>query len=105
MLHSQVEPAMLIDLLKRCGVKMVIRSEGVVHGNSKLLGVFSTKIKGIDSVVSLPQKTDWYEWFTKTEYRNTDEVPITIGPKEARLFIAGSLTWQVEEKKIKKLVN
>ena len=91
MLDSQVGFARLIDLIKRCGVKSIIDSEGVVHGNSKLMGVFSTQTSGIDSVVSLPQKTDWYEWFTQTEYKNTDEIPISIGPKEARLFIAKSL--------------
>ena len=81
----------LTALIKRCGVRPIIPSIGVVHGNSKLLGVFSTSESGIDGTVSLPIRGDWYEWFTKTEYLDTDIAPIRIGPKEARLFISKTL--------------
>jgi hypothetical protein len=91
MLYNKVTAQILIDLMKRCGVKTIINSMGVVHGNSKLLGVFSTKTSGIESTVSLPEKGVWYEWFTKTDYLNTDKVSINIGPKEARLFISKTL--------------
>ena len=91
MLNADISAKMLIDLMKRCGVKMIIDSEGVVHGNSKLLGVFSTVEKGIKGQVNLPKKDDWYEWFTKTEYANTDKITIDIEPRKARLFISKSL--------------
>lgn len=91
MLYNKVNAQILIDLIKRCGVKSIINSMGVVHGNSKLLGVFSTKHNGIDSTVSLPAKGDWYEWFTKTDYLNTDKVSINIAPREARVFISKDL--------------
>lgn len=91
MLYNGVTFTMLIDLMKRCGVESVINGAGVVHGNSKLLGVFATREKGISGNVSLPQKDDWYEWFTKMEYINTSEIPIEIAPKECRLFISKSL--------------
>jgi len=85
-LHS-----LLMEMMKKYGVKSIIETEGVVHGNKKLLGVFSTKENGIHGKVSLPQKTDWYEWFTKTEYLSADTVDIDISPKEARVFIAKDL--------------
>jgi hypothetical protein len=82
---------LLVDIIKDCGVKSIIETEGVVHGNSKLLGVFSTRGKGICGKVSLPQKGCWYEWFTKNEYPDTDEVEISINPREARVFILKDL--------------
>jgi len=82
---------LLSELIKQSGAKSIIPTEGVVHGNSKMLGVFSTREKGICGCVSLPQKTDWVEWFTKKEYHDTDQAEISIGTKEARVFIAKEL--------------
>lgn len=90
-LNADITPALLTDIIKSCGVKSIIPQTGVVHGNSKILGVFSTKESGIEGTVSLPQKTDWFEWFTKTEYKCTDAAYISINPKEARVFIAKDL--------------
>ncbi len=91
MLDTEIDHIRLLEIIKRCGVKTVINGEGVVHGNSKLLGVFATATKGVTDYVFLPQKGDWYEWFTKTEYANVDKVAIDIAPCQARVFISKEL--------------
>lgn len=91
MLDEKIDFEGLLKLMKRWGVSTIVDGAAVVHGNSKLLGVFSTAQKGVTGKVALPQKADWYEWFTQTEYSDTDEAEIDIAPRQARVFIAKSL--------------
>ena len=80
-------PAMLRGMAQASGVTPVISQNGVVHGNSRIIGVFSTIEEGLDTDVHLPQKGDWYEWFTKETHHDTDCVHVKIDPKKARVFI------------------
>jgi len=91
MLDSEIDAERLLELMKIWGAETPVDGCAVVHGNSKLLGVFSTADKGLKCKVTLPQKTDWVEWFTQTEYSDADEVDIDIAPRKARVFIAKSL--------------
>ena len=78
---------MLREVAVASGIKPIISCNGVAHGNSKLIGVFSTKEEGLECDVALPEKADWYEWFTGEEYIDMDTVPVSVGPKKARVFI------------------
>jgi hypothetical protein len=89
-----LRPAEILDsissVFSAAGIRPCIEGEGVVHGNSHLLGVFSLKESGLSGEVHLPEKGDWIEWFTKEEYADTATVPISIGPRASRIFIKKS---------------
>ena len=86
-LGFRCDPAMLRGMAQASGVTPVISQNGVAHGNSRIIGVFSIIEDGLDTDVHLPRKGDWYEWFTKETYHDTDRVHVKIGPKKARVFI------------------
>ncbi len=81
----------ITPVFSAAGICPRIEGEGVVHGNSHLLGVFSMKDKGLSGTVRLPERGDWIEWFTKEEYADTSVAQISIGPRAARIFIKKSL--------------
>ena len=86
-LGFRCNPAMLRGVAEASGVIPVISQNGVAHGNSRIIGVFSTIEDGLDTDVHLPSKGDWYEWFTRETFHDTDCVHINIEPKKARVFM------------------
>ncbi len=78
-------------ILRAAQIKRCIEVPAVVHGNSLVFGVFSLKEQGISSELILPEKGDWVEYFTKEEFLSAQSVPVTIGPRQARVFIRREL--------------
>ena len=66
---------------------------------SLLFGVFATHEDGI-STVKLPEKGDWYEWFSGKIYANTDEAEIALSPQKAAVFIHYPLWKEIQKNKI-----
>ena len=63
-----------------------ISGRGVVHGNDLIFGVFATREEGINTY-RLPERGDWYEWFSGKMYTDTDRPELNLPPKGAAVFI------------------
>lgn len=80
------------EIADSVGLTRYIKGRGVVHGNSLIFGVFATKDNGINGC-RLPERGDWYEWFSGKTYTDTDRAELDLSPKGAAVFIKKEL-WE-----------
>ncbi len=100
--YLSLDPNFVLDSFDEAAdsakLKRYISGRGVVHGNDLIFGVFATKDEGIEKC-RLPEKSDWYEWFSGRIYTDTDEVEIGLSPKGAAVFIRYSLWNEIQNNK------
>lgn len=91
-----IEPERVLDAFDRIAdsvnLTRYIDGRGVVHGNNLFFGVFATRDNGIKDC-KLPEKGDWYEWFSGKLYSDTDVAKLNLSPKGAAVFIKREL-WE-----------
>jgi hypothetical protein len=80
------------EIADSVGLTKYVKGRGVVHGNNLIFGVFATRDEGI-SGCRLPERGDWYEWFSGKLYADTDSAELDLLPKGAAVFIKREL-WE-----------
>lgn len=80
------------EIADSVGLTKYVKGRGVVHGNNLIFGVFATRDEGI-SGCRLPERGDWYEWFSEKLYADTDSAELDLLPKGAAVFIKREL-WE-----------
>ena len=80
--HNQIR-----KIAKEAGCHIYTKANNVtIYGDNRVIGVFNKE--AICTELCLKEKGTYLEFITNTLYENTDKIPLDMGDKDCRVFIA-----------------